>query len=151
MFDADDKILVLYRDGNYEITDQELTQKLDSEKVISIGKFNPEKIITAVYVDMKTKQFMAKRFKIETTTLKNKFLFIKEGEGNYVEAVTTMDEPILAMQQGRGAQIRKGKLKIARIAEVTGYRTVGTKLADFSKSTEMEWVKGKETNQPELF
>lgn len=151
MFDADDKILVLYRDGNYEITDQELTQKLDSDKVIFIEKFNPEKIITAVYVDMKTKQFMVKRFKIETTTLKNKFLFIKEGEGNYVEAVTTMEEPILAMQQGRGAQIRKGKLKIAKIAEVTGYRTVGTKLADYSKSTEMEWVKGKETNQAELF
>ena len=42
-FDADDKILVVYRDGNYEITDQELTQKLDSEKVIFIEKFNPRK------------------------------------------------------------------------------------------------------------
>ncbi len=150
-FEGDDKILVVYSDGNYEITDQELTQKLDSEKVIFIEKFNPGKIVTAVYADMKNKQFMAKRFKIETTTLKNKFLFIKEGEGNYVEAVTTAEEPVLAMQQGRGAQIRKGKLKIARIAEVTGYRTVGTKLADYSKSTEMEWVKTKETNQAALF
>ena len=110
-----------------------------------------EKTVTAIYADMKTKQFMAKRFRIETTTIKNKVLFIKEGEGNYVEAVTTMEDPVLAMQQGRGAQIRKGKLKIAKIAEVTGYRTVGTKLADYSKSTEMEWVKGKETNQTELF
>jgi topoisomerase-4 subunit A len=151
MFDGDDKILVVYSDGNYEVTDQELTQKLDSEKVIFIERFNPEKIVTAIYADMKTKQYMAKRFKIETTTLKSKFLFIKEGEGNYVEAVTTMEEPVLAMQQGRGAQIRKGKLKIAKIAEVTGYRTVGTKLADYSKATEMEWVKGKETNQAELF
>lgn len=151
MFDADDKVLVIYRDGNYEITDQELTQKLDAEKLIFIEKFNPEKIITAVYVDMKNKQFMAKRFKVETTTLKNKFLFIKEGDGNYVEAVTTMDEPVLAMQQGRGAQVRKGKLKMAKIAELTNYKTVGTKLADYSKSTEMEWVKGKEDNQTELF
>jgi topoisomerase-4 subunit A len=151
MFEPDDKILVIYRDGNYEITDQELTQKLDSEKVIDIEKFNPAKIVTAVYADMDKKQFMVKRFKIETTTVKNKFLFIKEGDGNYVEAVTTMDEPVLAMQQGRGAQIRKGKLKITKIAEVTGYRTVGTKLADYSKSTEMEWVKGKESSQPELF
>ena len=62
-----------------------------------------------------------------------------------------MEEPILAMQQGRGAQIRKGKLKIAKIAEITGYRTVGTKMADYSKSTEMEWVKEKDTNQTELF
>jgi topoisomerase-4 subunit A len=66
IFDADDAILVLYKDGNYEVTDQELTQKIDSNKVIAIEKFNPDKIITAIYVDMKSKQFMAKRFKIET-------------------------------------------------------------------------------------
>ncbi len=152
VFDAEDKILVMYRDGNYEVTDQELTQKLDADKVIFIEKFNPEKVVSAVYVDMDKKQFMVKRFKIETTTLKSKFLFIKEGEGNYVETVTTIDEPILAMQQGRGAQVRKGKMKIAKIAEITGYRTVGSKLADFSKSTEMEWVKPKgDDGQPELF
>ncbi len=151
-FNGDDKILVIYSDGNYEITDQELTQKLDAEKVIFIEKFNPEKIISAVYADLDKKQFMAKRFKIETTTLKTKFMFIKEGDGNYVEVVTTSEEPVLAMQQGRGAQIRKGKLKIAKIAEVTGYRTVGTKLADYSKSTEMEWVKSKQDSQQgELF
>lgn len=150
-FDAGDQILVVYIDGNYEVTDQELTQKLDPEKVISIEKFNPEKIVTAVYADMEKKQFIVKRFKIETSTLKTRFLFIKEGDGNYVEAVTTTEEPVLAMQQGRGAQIRKAKLKIVKIAEVTGYRTVGTKLADYSKSTEMEWVKTKESKQPELF
>lgn len=150
-FEGDDKILVIYNDGNYEVTDQEITQKIDAEKLIFIEKFNPEKIVTAIYVDMKTKQFMAKRFKIETTTLKNKFLFIKEGPGNYVEAVTTTEEPVLAVQQGRGAQIRKAKLKIAKIADITGYRAVGTKLTDYSKSTEMEWVKGKESAQAELF
>ncbi|NOT50618.1 MAG: DNA gyrase/topoisomerase IV subunit A [Chitinophagaceae bacterium] len=150
-FQPDDKIMVVYSDGNYEITDQELTQKIDSEKVIFIEKFNPEKILTAVYADMDKKQFMVKRFKIETTTLKNKFLFIKEGDGNYVEAVTTDPEPVLAVQQGRGAQTRKGKLKIAKMAEITNYKTVGSKLVDYSKSTEMEWVRSKEAAQQELF
>ena len=128
-----------------------MTQKIDPDKVLHIGKFDAEKIITAVYVDVDKKQYMVKRFKIETSTQKTKFLFIKEGDGNYVETVTLDEEPILLMQQGRGPQIRKAKLKIVKIAEVTGYRTVGSKLADFSKSTEMEWVKGKDTNQPELF
>lgn len=152
-FDADDKILVIYNDGNYEVTDQELTQKLDPEKLIFIEKFDPERIITAVYADMARKQYMVKRFRVETTTLKTPFLFIKEGDGNYVETVTTLEEPVLAMQQGRGAQLRKAKLKIAKIAEVTNYRTVGSNLADYSKSTEMEWVKGKteNSNQTELF
>jgi len=152
MFDADDKIIVIYNDGNYEITDQELTQKLDAEKVLLIEKFDPEKIVTAVYADMDKKQYMVKRFKIETTTLKNKFFFIKEGEGNYVEAVTTDAEPILAVQQGRGAQIRKGKMKLEKVAEISGWRTVGTRLLDYSKSVEMEWVKPKGgSQQPELF
>ncbi|MBL7725561.1 MAG: DNA gyrase/topoisomerase IV subunit A [Chitinophagaceae bacterium] len=151
-FEPEDRILVMYTDGNYEVTDQEMTQKIDPEKVLHIGKFDPENIITTVYVDNDKKQYMVKRFKIETSTLKTKFLFIKEGDGNYVEAVTTDDEPVLAMQQGRGAQIRKAKLKIVKIAEVTGWKTVGTKLADYSKSTEMEWVKPKDENkQPELF
>jgi topoisomerase IV subunit A len=150
-FEPDDRVLVIYRDGNYEVTDQEMTQKIDPDKVLHIAKFDAEKIITAVYVDNDKKQYMVKRFKIETSTLKTKFLFIKEGDGNYVEVVTTDEEPVLAIQQGRGAQIRKAKLKIVKIAEVTGYRTVGSKMADYSKTTEMEWVKGKENNQAELF
>ncbi len=151
MFDAEETILVVYNDGHYEITDQELTQKLDAEKVLLIEKFNPEKVVTVVYADLDKKQYMAKRFKIETTTLRNKFFFIKEGENNYVEAVTTDDEPVLAVQQGRGAQVRKGKLKLTKMAEISGWRTVGIKLLDYSKSVEMEWVKSKTGNQGELF
>jgi topoisomerase-4 subunit A len=151
VYEQDDKILVMMSDGNYMITDQELSQKFDAEKVLLIEKFNPEKTITAVYADMDKKQFMAKRFKIETTTLRNKFMFIKEGDGNYVSAICTDEEPVLSVQQGRGAQVRKGKLKIAKIAELSGWRTVGTRLLDYSKSVEMEWVKQKGSEQTELF
>jgi topoisomerase-4 subunit A len=150
-FNEGENILVIYSDGNYEITDQELTQKLDAEKVILIEKFEPEKIISAIYLDKEKQQYIAKRFKIETTTLHNKFSFIKEGEGNYVEAVTTDPEPVLAMQSGRGAQVRKAKIKIEKVAEVSGWRTVGSKLVDYNKTIEMEWVKKKESSQTELF
>ncbi len=150
-YEQDHTILVVLKDGNYMITDQELTQKLDADKVLMIEKFNPEKIVTAVYADLDKKQYMVKRFKIETTTLRNKFMFIKEGEGNYVEAVCTDQEPVLSVQQGRGAQVRKGKLKITKIAELSGWKTVGTRLLDYSKSVEMEWVKEGKSNQQELF
>lgn len=151
-FEPSDRILVIYSDGNYEITDQEMTQKFDPEKVLYIGKFDPEKIISAVYVDNEKKQFIVKRFKIETTTLKSRFSFIKEGKGNYVEAVSTDEEPILAVQQGRGEQIRKAKFKIAKMVEVMGWKAVGAKLVDYSKSVQMEWVKQKqEEKQPGLF
>jgi topoisomerase-4 subunit A len=140
-FEPEDKFLVIFKDGNYEITDQELTQRFDPENVLMIEKYDPEKIITAVYLDKEKYQFNVKRFKIETSTLKNKFFFIKEGEGNYVEAVTTDAEPVLSMQSGKGAQVRKAKIKLAKVAEVMGWKAVGAKLTDYSKTIEMEWVK----------
>jgi len=153
VFEPEDRILIIYAEGVYEIGDQELSQKFDPEKVLLIEKFNPSSPVTVIYADMDKMHYMVKRFLIETSTLKTKFPFIKEGAENYVEAVTTAVEPLLAIQQGRGAQIRKAKLKINKIAEVTGWKTVGTKLADYSKSTEMEWVKTKAASdpQPELF
>lgn len=152
-FESEDRILIIFKDGHYEITDQEVTQKFAADNVLLIEKFDPEKIISAIYLDKKNLQFNVKRFKIETTTLKNKFLFIKEGDGNYLEAVSTDQEPILAVQTGRGEQIRKAKFKITKVAEIAGWKTVGTKLLDFSKSVQMEWVKSKTdpNNQPELF
>jgi topoisomerase-4 subunit A len=150
-FEADDRILVIYRDGNYEITDQEMTQRFDTSTILQIEKFDPEKIISLVYLDNEKKQYNVKRFKIETTTLHNKFFCIKEGEGNIIVKATTTEEPILAVQQGRGAQVRKAKIKITKVAEVMGWKAVGNKLVDYSKSIEMDWVKQKTSNQPELF
>lgn len=151
-FETDEKILVIYKDGNYEIADQEITQRFDAEKIMLIEKFDATKIVTAIYKDADKVQFTVKRFKVETTTLKTKFLFIKEGAGNELEAVTTEDEPVLAVQEGRGTQVRKGKLKIAKMVEVMGWKAVGAKLMDYSKSTQMEWEpKPKENAQPELF
>ncbi|MFV0605588.1 MAG: DNA gyrase/topoisomerase IV subunit A [Niabella sp.] len=152
MFEPEDRILVIYNDGYYEITDQEMTQKFDPEKVLLIERFEPESTITAVYVDKEKLQYNVKRFKIETSTLKNKFLFIKEGDDNYLECVTTAEEPILQVQSGRGDQVRKAKFKLAKVTEVMGWKAVGAKLTDFNKSVVMDWVKPEKTdNQPELF
>ncbi|GMV77217.1 MAG: DNA topoisomerase IV subunit A [Chitinophagaceae bacterium] len=149
----DDKLLVIYNDGNYEITDTELTQRFDADKITLIEKFVPEKIITAVYLDNDKQQFNVKRFKIETSTLKSKFLFIKEGENNRLEAITTNEEPILSVQAGRGQQVRKAKFKIAKMVEIMGWKAVGAKLMDYSKTVEMEWENKTQdnNNQPELF
>lgn len=152
MFEAEDCLLVIYADGNYEITDQELTQRFDPEKIMLIEKYNPEKVITAVYLDQEKLQYNIKRFHIETTTLHSKFFFIKEGQGNRLEAVTTQYEPVLKVQSGRGQQISNAKFKVAKLVEIMGWKAVGAKLVDYNKSVEMEWErKEKDNSQAELF
>ncbi len=150
-FEADDKILVLYKDGSYELTDLELTQRFDAEKILLIEKFNAEKVITAVYADTDKKQYYVKRFKIETTSLHNKFFFIKEDNNIVLETVTTTQDPVLYFEKGRGAQTQKIKYKIGKNIEVTGWKSVGTRFEDYSKSVKMHWVESAENKQQSLF
>ena len=151
-FDAEDRVLVIYTDGTYEITDQELTQRFNPEEVMLVEKFDPERIINAIYLDKDKLQYNVKRFKIETTTLRTKFLFIKEGKGNVLEAVSTEEEPILIVHSGKGSQVRKAKFKIAKMVDVMGWKAVGAKLVDFNKSIMMEWeVREENIKQTELF
>ncbi|MFY8024682.1 MAG: DNA gyrase/topoisomerase IV subunit A [Sediminibacterium sp.] len=149
----DEKIIVIYHDGSYELTDTEITQRFEPEKIALVEQFNPSKTITAVYLDADKGQYNIKRFKIETTTLKTQFVFIKEGKDNRLEAVTTEQEPILVVQTGKGQQIRKAKFKVANMVEVMGWKAVGAKLTDFNKSIEMEWEvrPPADTAQTELF
>ncbi len=150
-FDADDRVLVIYTDGSYEITDQELTQRFNPEEVMLVEKFDPERVINAVYLDHDKLQYNVKRFRIETTTLRSKFLFIKEGKNNILEAVSTEEEPILVVQSGKGSQVRKAKFKIAKMVDVMGWKAVGAKLVDFNKNIMMEWEPKGDARQPELF
>ena len=150
-FEADDKILVVYKDGSYELTDLELTQRFEPEKILLIEKFNPDKIITAVYADMEKKQYYVKRFKIETTSLHNKFFFIKEDKNIVLETITLTNDPVLYFEKGRGAQVQKIKYKIGKNIEVTGWKSVGTRFEDYSKSVKMNWVETGDNKQQSLF
>ena len=148
-FDAEDRIVVIYNDGNYEITDQELTQRFDIEKILLIEKFKVDKIVTAVYLDNEKLQYNIKRFKIETTTLKSKFFFIKEGKDNCLKMVTTDEEPLLIVRTGRGQLVRSAKFKVNKMVDVMGWKAVGAKLTEYSKNVEMEWEKKAETDSPQ--
>ena len=151
-FEAEDRMVVFYYDGNYEIVDQELTQRFEPDKILRIEKFAPEKIISAIYLDNDKLQYNVKRFLIDTSTQHTKFLFIKEGKNNLLAAVSSDEHPVLSFKKGRGQQVGTVKYKIEKIVDVTGRTAVGTRLEDFNKSVAMEWVLPKEESpQQELF
>ena len=151
-FQQDDHLLLFYIDGNYEIITTDLTQRIDTEKLLKIGKYIAGQTITAVYLDKEKMQYNVKRFKIETSTLNNKFFFIKEGKGNYLVSVTSDESPVLVIRSGKGAQLRETKFKVSDFVEIMGWKAVGNKLTDYTKTTEVEWLgKDGETKQASLF
>ncbi|MBL7706457.1 MAG: DNA gyrase/topoisomerase IV subunit A [Taibaiella sp.] len=130
-FNVEDRIVVFYKDGHYELTDFDLTNRYEREQILAIEKWVPEDPITAVYWDNDKKQFNIKRFRIETQTLKNKFLFIKEGNKNYLYFVTTHPNPTLTIMNGKKkADAQVQELKPAEYMEVTGWKAIGSRLSD---------------------
>jgi topoisomerase-4 subunit A len=150
-FEPDQKLIAFFHDGSYEIRETELTQRFDADLIVELQKFDASRTVTAIYLDNEKQQFNVKRFRIETTTVNNRFQFIREAEGNRLEAVSTVEKPVVAIKSGRGTQARISKVKIHDFVEVMGWKALGSKLADFSRSTSFEWVHKPDTPQQELF
>jgi topoisomerase-4 subunit A len=154
-FEENDRIIAFYKDGSYELTDFELTNRFDTDALVLIEKFAPEKIISAVYFDKKTGHFNAKRFRIESQSLKNKYLFIREGEGNYLELVTSKPEPVVIVKTGKKKTgLTEEEVPLHETVDITGWKTVGTRIAgDDVKEISLvqEETEGAEGKAPTLF
>ena len=151
-FEAEDRLIVFYKDGNYEMIDQELTQRFEMDKILAILKYGVSTIFSAVYLDGDKNQFNVKRFKIETTTLQAKYFFIKEGKSNVLTAISADEMPLLNVRTGKGQQVNNVKFKVDKLVEVMGWKAIGSKLMEYNKNIEMEFVQPKEeTEQQSLF
>ena len=128
-FGDEDKIIAFYKDGTYELTNIELTNRYETDQVLCIAQFHPDKIVTAIYFDAKTGQYNAKRFKVETQTLKNRFLFIREGDGNFLDFITLQQEPIVLLRSGKKKEMTEEEVALAEYVDVTGWKAIGTKIA----------------------
>jgi len=146
MFEGEDKLLTIYKNGTYEITDQELTQRFEADDLLLIERFNPAAVLTAIYYDSEKLQYNIKRFKIETQTLKTRFQFIKEGKDNFVKLIATASAPTLLLTVGTGAHATEQRIKVAEFIDVMGWKAAGNKLID-KKAVEMQWEPTKPTDQ----
>lgn len=129
-FSQDDKIIAIYKDGNYEVTGFELTNRYDAEQLLTIEKFDPECIISALYMDMPSKTYYIKRFKLETSTLGKRFLFIPEGKGNHVLFISTDKKPKIKIDFAKGKYVTNPTMIVSldEFSEVKGWKSIGNKL-----------------------
>lgn len=150
-FDENDRIITFYKDGTYEVTGFDITNRYDADNVVLIDKFHPEKVVTAVYFDSKNKQFNAKRFMIESQTLKSRYSFIRDGEGNYLELVTLQQEPVVIVRTGKKkAEIQENIVPLHETVDITGWKTIGSYLAgDDMKDISLLPEAGEDASQRE--
>lgn len=134
-FNSGDKILAIYKDGSYELTSYELTNRYENEKIILIGKFDPQKVISAVHYEGESKNYFVKRFVIETTIDAKQYSFINESQGSRLVLATVNNDPQVELSivkgKGKNKTTETNAIKLNEIVDVKGWKAIGNRLSPF--------------------
>lgn len=126
-FQPEDNIIVFYKDGSYELTTFELTNRYEPNQIMNLMKFVSNKPVNAIHYDAASKVFYVKRFLVETSTLNKRFTFISEEKGsrllfanigNHSEVMITFKEDRKNQQQA---------LDLSEVVDVKGWKATGNK------------------------
>ncbi|MFM8595816.1 MAG: DNA gyrase/topoisomerase IV subunit A [Flavobacteriales bacterium] len=90
-FKGEDRILTLYKTGEYRLSSFDLATHFD-EDMIHIEKWVPDRPISTVYFDAEKELHYVKRFTCEVTQDK-RVSFISEAPGSYMDLVSTAYRP----------------------------------------------------------
>jgi len=90
-FKGEDKILTIYKSGEYRLTNFDLSTHFDDD-LLHVEKWHPKHPLSVVYYDGKKDKHYCKRFLCEVTSDK-KVMFISEAEGSYMNIVSTSYKP----------------------------------------------------------
>ncbi|MFO7822443.1 MAG: DNA gyrase/topoisomerase IV subunit A [Cyclobacterium sp.] len=129
-FLGDDKIIAFFKDGHYELTNFELTNRFDQDNLLLIQKFDSERVVSAIYFDGASKQYFIKRFQIETSTLNKKFNFISDHKNSQLTVVTTEKQPQVKVKLQKGKEIDENVYDMDMLIDVKGWRSVGNRLSN---------------------
>ncbi len=131
-FKSDNKILTIQKSGNYKLMSYELSNHFEEDMFI-IEKFNPEKIISAVYLDAVSQKMYVKRFRPDNENNFNKKLgFIGEEPGNRYIALSSDYLPQLKITFDTKANDKEFPGEVINIAEfisIKGVKAKGKRLS----------------------
>jgi topoisomerase-4 subunit A len=129
-FGATDKILVIYKTGEYELTNFELTNHYDPRQVHTIAKFDEKRAISCIYYDGEQKNYHIKRFLIETSTLDKKFMFITDHNRSELLMASFEKRPRIEIKykKQRKSEVETQLFKVDEMIEVKGWKALGNKL-----------------------
>jgi topoisomerase-4 subunit A len=144
-FDTGSKLLSIYKDGSYEVNELDLNKKYDVNNIVEIGNYTESTVISAVYYEGEKGWTMVKRFKIETSTYDQKFIFIPESGGSKLYFASMQKSPLIRYSYTIGKTKEEKEVSLAEFIDVKGWKALGNKLID-AKLLKVEKLKSE---QPE--
>lgn len=129
-FKGEDRLLTLYKNGEYRLSTFDLSNHFD-EDMVHIEKWVPDRPISAVYYDGERELHFVKRFCCEVTSDK-RVSYISESEGSYLDVVSTAFRPKIKIVYNKLLKETKNlpdnEVEVADFIEVKGMKAQGNQL-----------------------
>ncbi len=133
-FNANDKIVVVYADGSYEMTSFDLSNRYKMTEIVLIEKFNEKNIYTLLYYNGKSRQYFVKRFIMETSVLNKKYLLISEARGSKLILVSSFENINISYNYRMKNGDKKNKeIYNKDMVIVKGWKSIGNRLDNKSR------------------
>ncbi len=160
-FKAEDQVIIFYKDGSYELTSFELTNRFEPNQILNLTKFDPNGVINAIHQEGSTKTFFIKRFKVETTTLNKRFSFISDSKNSKLLFAEYGEQMSVNVSHKVKSKKVERIFDLEDLIDVKGWKAIGNKFP-VQQVTKVEIINGatkeqnesnemtKETNIPDL-
>ena len=148
-FSADDKILVITKNGYFRITGFDLSNHFE-DNILIIEKWRPGKVYSAVYWDAEQKFYYVKRFTIEESEKPQ--CFINEHPESKLYSLTEVEYPRFEISFGGKHKDRDNEIiEVAEFIGVKSFKAKGKRLTSFMVDNiqEIEPVIKKEVEIPQ--
>ena len=151
-FNGDDRILIIYRDGHYELTSYELTNRYEADKINFISRFDSKVVVSAVHYDGSSKNYYVKRFLIEAQTPGRRYAFISEEKGSKLIVVSLDPHPEieLSIEKGKSKEKEVTNINLDSIIDVKGWKAIGNKLSQHKVKKIKQVVNLVKAPEPEV-
>ncbi len=147
-FSADDKILVVTKNGFFRITGFDLSNHFE-DNILIIEKYNPGKVYSAVYWDAGQGFYYVKRFIIEESERPQSF--INEDPGSKLISLTEVEYPRFEIHFGGKHKDRETEIiEVAGFIGIKSFKAKGKRLTSFMVENiqEIEPVVRRESAPP---
>jgi len=148
IFENEEKILVLYKNGSLELTNYELSNRYEHEEIETIVKYDPEIIVSVIHYDAEADHFYIKRFKIESEAIGKSTQFTAESKGSFAAIITIDENPTAEMKYvyGKQKERRTDIIELKDLVDIKGWKARGNRLSNYQVID----VKPVKQNGPEI-
>jgi topoisomerase-4 subunit A len=118
------------------LTSFDLNNHFD-DKMILIEKYDPEKVYTVVHFEGKSKNYMVKRFKFESTAIGKQTSVISDESGSKLHTISGAKQPVVKVDQLKGKTETPETIEInlADLIDIKGMKAMGNRLSAHTVKT----------------